>query len=152
LIDARAVTDEDGAEMSPAELRLVVATLKHDLGKYIAWRSVHLEERAWHECPVPGELVDALVCDLLRTRAKGEREEPAWQVWERLTASITRPFSLPELSEVADAVEQLRRAEGPLRQRDLAGLDGLRPAIRTAQTRIRDSLARLHRRLSSEGV
>ena len=48
---------------SDPEFRERIAALKHDLGKYVAWRSVNLPEEAWHGDPSEA-LVDALCADL----------------------------------------------------------------------------------------
>lgn len=122
------------------------AALKHDLGKYVAWRSANLDEGAWTG-PVTTELVDALRADLLTTRAAGDRSECAWEVWARLTSDLSRPLEEPELVRVEQAVERLRAFETALRERDHAALATGRQQIRSAQMDIREALRGFHRRL-----
>jgi hypothetical protein len=124
-----------------------VAALKHDLGKYVAWMSANLDASCW-QGPVRDELIDALGRDLLRTRTPAEGPpEPAWELWDRLSAGLPRPWTDPELHEVASAVAVLRRAEPALRARDREALADQREAIRAAQQKIRGALQQLHRRL-----
>ncbi len=133
----------------PAAFRERVAALKHDLGKYVAWRSVNLPEDAWTG-PPSAVLVDALVADVLRTRSTNEGEVAAWDVFATHMRDVPRPFSAPELDAVADAVERLRACAPALRERDLAALAECRADIREAQAIIRRELAALHRRLVQE--
>jgi hypothetical protein len=126
------------------DLRELVAALKHDLGKYVAWRSANLDEAAWTG-PLPAELVEALRADVLRTRG----EEPAWDVWRRLTAALPRPLPEPELVAVERAVEVLRANEAALRDHDTRALTAARGEIRAAQQRIREELRELQRRLAA---
>ena len=113
----------------------------------MAWTSANLEDEAW-EGPVDEGLVDALVGDLLETRKREGGAEAAWDVWERLAGDLARPLDVPELSEVEEAVAQLRQAEEPLRARDADAIARLRGPIRQAQLRIRSALSTLHRRLA----
>jgi hypothetical protein len=126
------------------ELRELVAALKHDLGKYVAWRSANLDEAAWSG-PIRSDLVEALRADLLRTRG----DEPAGEVWRRLTAALTRPLEHAELVAVERAVETLRGCEVALRSDDTSALARARADIRAAQRRIRDELRDLQRRLAA---
>jgi hypothetical protein len=124
-----------------------VATLKHDLGKYVAWMSANLDEDCWHG-PVRDELVDALERDLLRTRTPAEGPpEPAWAVWQRLSGTLPTPWRHAELHDIAAAVAVLKCAEPALRTRDRVALSEQRTAIRSAQRSIRGALQALHRRL-----
>jgi hypothetical protein len=129
------------------ELCQQVAVLKHDLGKYVAWMSANLDESLWHG-PVTDDLLDALGRDLLRTRTPIDGPpEPAWDVWDRLSAALPRPWPAPELAQVDAAVAVLRAAEPALRTRDRAALAGVRGDLRAAQRTIRAALQQLHRRL-----
>jgi hypothetical protein len=130
-------------------MRERAAALKHDLGKYVAWRSANLAEAAWSG-PVTDELVEALHADLLTTRKAASRSESAWEVWARLTSDLPRPLEQPELVTVEEAVEALRSFEAALRDGDREALAAGREQIRAAQTRIRDALRDFHRRMLSE--
>jgi hypothetical protein len=127
-------------------MRERAAALKHDLGKYVAWRSINLGEDVWTG-PVTDELVDALRADLLATRSAGERRECAWEVWARLTADLPRPLDEPELARVERAVEALRAFEPALRSGDHQSIEAGRLAIRDAQLEIREALRDFHRRM-----
>jgi hypothetical protein len=134
-------------ESDSSEFCRQIAALKHDLGKYVAWMSANLDEAAW-QGPVRDELIDALGRDLLRTRTPAEGPpEAAWDLWDRLSAALPRPWSEPELDQVASAVAVLRAAGPALRARDGAALADQRAAIRAAQRTIRSALQQLHRRL-----
>lgn len=128
-----------------------VAVLKHDLGKYVAWMSANLDDGYWTG-PVRDELIDALSRDLLRTRTPQEGPpEPAWAVWDRLSAGLPTPWTAPELARVHEAVAVLRGAEPALRARDRVALAAVRGDLRAAQRTIRTALQQLHRRLQAEG-
>jgi hypothetical protein len=130
-------------------LRECVAALKHDLGKYVAWRSVNLPEEAWTG-PPDDALVDALCADVLATRRTAAGDEAAWDVFANHTCALPRPWPAPELAAVERAVEALRTCEPALRERDRDRLADLRGVIRGAQGTIRAELAALHRRLAKE--
>ncbi|MBL9100236.1 MAG: hypothetical protein JNL82_04710 [Myxococcales bacterium] len=142
----------DPTESEPeSEFCQQVAVLKHDLGKYVAWMSANLDDSHW-QGPVRDDLIDALSRDLLRTRTPQEGPpEPAWGVWDRLSAGLPRPFPAPELDRVDAAVAVLRAAEPALRTRDRAALAAVRGDLRAAQRTIRTALQQLHRRLQAEG-
>ncbi len=124
-----------------------IAALKHDLGKYVAWMSANLDDACWRG-PVRDELIDALGRDLLRTRTPAEGPpEPAWTLWDRLSAALPQPWSEPELHEVHAAIAVLRAAEPALRARDAAALADQRDGVRAAQRTVRAALQQLHRRL-----
>jgi hypothetical protein len=127
-------------------MRERAAALKHDLGKYVAWRSINLSEDVWTG-PVTDELVDALRADLLETRSTGEHSECAWEVWARLTADLPRPLEEPELARVERAVEALRAFERALRGGDPQGIEAGRLSVRRAQLEIREGLRDFHRRM-----
>jgi hypothetical protein len=122
------------------------AALKHDLGKYVAWRSANFDEAAWTG-PLDDALMEALQADLLRTRQHSDGDRAAWEVWAAHTRDLPQPLPEPELCRVADAVAILRACEPALRLSDRAALADARPAIRRAQTEIRAALRELHRRL-----
>lgn len=128
-------------------LRETVAALKHDLGKYVAWRSANLEPSAW-EGPLDDDSAEAITRDVLATRTHAGVDEPAWSVWDRLTVALERPFAHDELVRVADAVERLRAIEPVLRAGDRHQLARARTEIRAAQQLIRRDLATLARRLA----
>ena len=128
-------------------LREQVAALKHDLAKYVAWRSSNLGEEAW-EGTLSEELVEALRADLLRTREKDGVGESAWEVWGRLSAELPRPWE-DELQRVGEAVAVLE-ASGELLREGGSGLQQYLPKIRAAQGVIRAQLRSLHRRLQRE--
>ncbi len=134
--------------MEPIEQFERAAALKHDLGKYVAWISANFPDDAWSD-PFDPELMAALERDILATRKpKQGPAEAAWDVWARLTKGLPRPFCEPELQRVAAAVEVLKQAEQPLRQRALEDIARLGPAIRAAQQEIRAQLRAYHRRLA----
>jgi hypothetical protein len=124
------------------------AALKHDLGKYVAWRSANFDDAAWSG-PLSDALWDALRDDLLRTRQRPDGDQAAWEVWAAHTRDLPQPLPEPELRAVADAVAILRAHEPALRAPDRAALSRARPAIRKAQADIRVALRDLHRRLLS---
>jgi len=132
--------------MSPSELVEVVAALKHDLGKYVAWRSANMGENAWR-APCSRELIEALRSDILSTHSGMHANEAAWDIWARHTSGLPRPLELPELRAVELAVSQLRDAEPALRASDGAELARRSDELRSALTTIRSELASLHRRL-----
>ncbi len=125
-------------------------TLKHDLGKYVAWRSANLPDAAW-EGAVTGELLEALRADLLQTRTKGGAlVETAWEVWRRCMIGAAAEFAgCDELVAVGAAVGRLASTELILREGDLKALAAARHAIRDDQRLIREQLRLLHRRLAS---
>ena len=134
-------------ESDSSEFCRQIAALKHDLGKYVAWMSANLDEACWRG-PVRDELIDALSRDLLRTRTPAEGPpEPAWALWDRLSAALPQPWSEPELHEVHAAIAVLRAAEPALRARDGDALAGQRDALRPAQRTVRAALQQLHPRL-----
>ena len=133
---------------SSEQLREVVAALKHDLGKYVAWRSANLEDSVW-EGEVTDEWVDALRADLLTTRTTRDgAEETAWDVWVRLAGELERPLEA-ELASVEQAVTALRESLAPLRAGDRKALAAMRGTIREAQGTIRAELRALQRRLAA---
>jgi hypothetical protein len=122
------------------------AALKHDLGKYVAWRSANFDDAAWTG-PLDDALIEALQADLLRTRERPDGDQAAWEVWAAHTSDLSQPLPEPELRTVAAAVAVLRAHEPALRAADRCALAGARPAIRGAQAEIRAALRDLHRRL-----
>lgn len=138
-------TSPSPAPLDGARVREVIAALKHDLGKYVAWRSVNLPADAW-EGPVLATWIDSVRADVLATRSSSEGAEPAWEVFAAHARELPPPWPA-ELAAVAEAVDALRAAEPALRSGDAAALATHRPAIRAAQQTIRSQLAALHRRL-----
>lgn len=117
-----------------------VAGLKHDLAKYVAWRSANFEDEVW-EGPLRAELVAALQADILRTH----RDRPAWELWDERRAELNPPRVHPALVEIEDAVAVLRSCKGALEDGEGPALAAMRPQIRAAQQSIRAALQRLHR-------
>ena len=132
---------------SDPEFRERVAALKHDLGKYVAWRSVNLPEDAW-TAPPSDALVNALCADVLATKSTPAGDLAAWEVFDVLTRDVPRPWPAPELAAVATAVERLQACGDALARRDAAAIAASRATIRAAQATIRRELAALHRRLA----
>jgi hypothetical protein len=127
-------------------MRERAAALKHDLGKYVAWRSANLAEEAWSG-PVTDELLEALRADLLSTRKAGAQRESAWEVWSRLSEDLPRPLSEPELVAVERAVQALHAYAPALEQGDREAIAAGRQTIRSAQASIREALRDFHRRM-----
>jgi hypothetical protein len=123
-------------------MRERVAALKHDLAKYVAWRTANFDEAAWAG-PLTVDFTEALQADVLRTRG----DVPAWVVWRRFVAEAPEAAREPELVAVGQAVAELEALEPALREGGDA-LAAARPRIRAAQQRIRTELADLTRRLS----
>jgi len=135
--------------MDRTALREIVASLKHDLGKYVAWRSANLDDAAW-EGPVTPLLVECLRADVLTTRTGPRGDRPAWQVFADLVAPLPVPLPEPELVDVAAAVERLRGVAVVLATDDGEAIASVRAEVRQAQGVIRRRLADLHRRLQTE--
>lgn len=135
--------------MDRTALRELVASLKHDLGKSVAWRSANLDEAAW-KGPITPLLVDCLRADVLETRTGPQGHRPAWQVFAELVAPLPRPLSEPELRDVEAAVERLRRLGPVLLIGNDVAIASVRGQVREAQAVIRRRLADLHRRLMAE--
>jgi hypothetical protein len=137
--------DDPGAA---TDMREWAAALKHDLGKYVAWRSANLSDAAWS-----GALDDlaaaSLRADILATREVGGTQESAWALFDRLTQPWPRPWPR-ELEAVAAAVDLLRGYGAVLVADDRAAIAAARGDIRSAQQTIRAELASLHRRLMRE--
>lgn len=127
--------------------REIAAALKHDLAKYVAWRSANLDESAW-----VGTLDDLALTsireDVLATSRTADATFAAWDVYTRHVAGW--PGVLPaELEATAAAVEQLRALESVLRSDDRNAIADARPVVRAAQNTIRRELAGLCRRLAA---
>jgi hypothetical protein len=141
----------------PAQWVELVADLKHDLAKAVAWRSANVAPEGWGP-PLRDEALAALRADVLHTRRSGppgaEVSEPAWEVWARLMAGRSRPWPA-ELDDVERAVGELSAAAPLLAVAthelpDAAALERTVAAIRAAQTTIRAQLRELHARLRRE--
>lgn len=125
-----------------------VSALKHDLGKYIAWRSINFSDAAWQQEPFAEELMNALIQDILCTRTNScGTFEPAWVIWERLANQFQRPFLFAELTEVETAVHTLRVFAPLLMAKKVAEIFHVRFEIRNAQQLIRSRLQHLHKML-----
>jgi len=122
----------------------LVAALKHDLAKYVAWRSANFDDESWNG-PLSDDLMDALVADILQTRG----DQAAWQVWDAFVTDAGGWWA-DELDAARDAVEVLREVGPALRDRDGSAVAAARPKIRDAQHTIRSALRDLHRRLLRE--
>ncbi len=131
--------------MTPEDRRELAAALKHDLGKYVAWRSANLDESAWTGEVTP-LLVECLRADVLRTREHAGDVQAAWEVWASHTAALPRPLTDPELAQVEEAVAVLRSAADALAGDDDDALAAVRADVRAAQQRIRTALREFHRR------
>ncbi len=70
-------------------------SLRHDLGKYVAFQLRWLPEQ-----PSDDELREALLADLARTRSAGERVESAPALWARLRAPLVGLEPLADGSRV----------------------------------------------------
>lgn len=122
----------------------LLAALKHDLGKYVAWMSVNLDDAAWG-LPVGEPLLQALRADLLATKRGSEGARAAWEVWAAHTEGLVRPLTDPGLLQVEAAVQVLAAAGPALATGDLQSLAPQLSGIRRAQQTIRRTLAQLHR-------
>jgi hypothetical protein len=136
------------AQRPVEELRERAAALKHDLGKYVAWRSANLPESAWTG-PIDESTLQSIRADVLATRSGPGEPEPAWALFERLAQPWPQPWP-PELVAVAAAVTSLRKHASALATEDRDAIAAARGAIRSAQHAIRGELAALYRRLMRE--
>lgn len=139
---------DPSADIPKDLLREWAATLKHDLGKYVAWRSANLADAAWTGA-LDELTATSIRDDILATRDSGGRRESAWTLFDRLTQPWPRPWPA-ELDAVQVAVAVLRELATPLEADDRAVIATSRERIRAAQTTIRTELAALHRRLMRE--
>lgn len=121
-----------------------VAALKHDLGKYVAWMSVNLDEEAWTG-PVSELVISALRSDVLATVKGVDGDRAAWEVWSEHSKDMPRPWDPPQLAQVEDAVAVLQAAAPALRSGDVTAIGAQRGAIRDAQQTIRKALAAAYR-------
>lgn len=131
--------------MDSDDRRELAAALKHDLGKYVAWRSANLDEAAWTGDVTP-LLVDCLQADILRTREHGDDAQAAWDVWAAHTEALPRPLDDPELVAVEAAVKKLHAAANAITSGDDEAIAAVRADVRDAQQRIRAALRDFHRR------
>lgn len=120
------------------------AALKHDLAKYVAWRSANLPEEAWTG-PLTEDWLGAVRSDLLTTRTREGRPESASEVWARLGTPLREEASSPELETIESAMRVVTRAELALRADDRHELAALRTDLREAQRSIREACAALVR-------
>jgi hypothetical protein len=127
-------------------LRELAAALKHDLGKYVAWRSINLPEQAWAG-PLDDTTFEALRCDLMATRAAASGDESAWALFDRLAADWPRPWPAA-LMAVATAIDGLRGLQRAFEADARDDIAAARPQIRAAQASIRTQLAALVRSLA----
>jgi len=139
---------DPSADIPKDLLREWAATLKHDLGKYVAWRSANLDDAAWSGA-LDELTATSIRDDILATRDVGGQCESAWALFERLTRPWPRPWPA-ELDAVQAAVASLRELAAPLQADDRTAIAAARERIRSAQSTIRTELAALHRRLMRE--
>ena len=135
-------------ETSGAPARELAAALKHDLGKYVAWRSANLPEAAWQGTASMATL-EALRADLLHTRTAPTGDESAWVVFERHVSGWPQPWPA-ELVAVERALAVLRAHAPALQGGDIASVSAALAELRAAQLTIRSELAALVRRLARE--
>ena len=128
--------------------------LKHDLGKYVAWRSANLSEEEW---AAASELAtDAVRHDVLRTKTTAAGDTlPAWEVLSSALRTFSPPeraAASPELDRVCEQVGALRELESDIRSGDAVRDADSRARIREAQSSIRQSLRALLRRAREESA
>lgn len=129
--------------LDPREALLdLVADLKHDLAKYVAWRTANYGDEAWSGSLQP-EFVEALQADVLRTY----RDRPAWVLWDERRESLRALGGGQALAAVECAIETLRGHESALRAGRSASLARALPSIREAQHTIRASISAFHKAL-----
>ena len=123
-------------------------SLKHDLGKYVAWQSANLEEAEWREGSA--RLTRAVQQDVLGTRTtRGGASQPAWIVYEMGVAGMSlaeREQTSPELGRVEERVRWMQSIEGGLTSGDALNDRELRAKMQEAQQEIRACLSALVRR------
>lgn len=134
------------SEPDQETLRELAAALKHDLGKYVAWRSVNLSEEAWVGA-LDDATFEALRGDLMATRATAAGDESAWALFDRLAREWPRPWPA-QLEAVAFAIDGLRGLQPAFEADARDDIAALRPQIRAAQASIRTQLAALVRSLA----
>jgi len=84
-------TLEGVALISRPALREQIQDLRHDLGKYMVFQLRWLAPE-----PSDDELREALVTDLARTRAAGDKVETAAQLWARLRPPLVGEVELSD--------------------------------------------------------
>jgi hypothetical protein len=120
------------------------AALKHDLAKYVAWRSANLPDEAWTG-PLSEDWLGAVRSDLLATRTREGRPESATEVWTRLGIPLLEEAPSPELERIESAMRVVSQAESALRADDRDEIAALRANLREAQHTIREACAALVR-------
>ena len=87
-----------------------IQALKHDLGKYVAWRSANLSEEEW--TAASDIATDSVRRDVLRTKTTAAGEVlPAWEVLSsalKTFSPLERAAASPELDRVCEQVGALR--------------------------------------------
>jgi hypothetical protein len=123
-------------------------SLKHDLGKYIAWQSANLEETEWRDGSA--RLTRAVQRDVLGTRTSRDgANQPAWVVYEAGVAGMSaaeREQTSPELGRVEARVRWMQSIEGAITSGDALSDRNVRAEMQGAQREIRACLSALVRR------
>ena len=129
-----------------------ICALKHDLGKYVAWRSANLTEEEWRDAGPEAQA--AVRNDILRTKTLGDGTElSAWMVLRMSLDAFSdheRTVASPELNLVCRNVEVLESLEGDIVSGDAVVHQEIQTRLRQAQAEIRNSLSALVRRARQE--
>ena len=129
----------------PPEFLAQLLSLKHDLGKYVAWRSANFSSEEWQR---GGAQVFASVReDILHTRKCADGSSmPAWAVFDAAESQMSerdRVTAAPELAQVRGRVRWLESVRDDIADDAKLGDPAFRDAIAAAQQEIRAELARL---------
>lgn len=123
-------------------------SLKHDLGKYIAWQSANVEEEEWWTGSE--RLTASIQRDLLRTRTSRDGvPQPAWDVYDEWFCALTdeeRTQAAPVLGRVAAQVRWMESIAAQISSGEALDDPAIRRRIKDAQREIRDTLRDLVRR------
>ena len=123
-------------------------SLKHDLGKYVAWQSANLDDEEWRDGSA--RLTAAVRRDILGTRPTRDGvRRPAWVIYEAGVEGMTaaeREQSAPELGRIEAHVRWMESLGERLTSG--AALDDreVRMRMLAAQREIRASLRELVQR------
>jgi hypothetical protein len=123
-------------------------SLKHDLGKYVAWHSANLEDEEWRDGSV--RLTAAVQRDVLSTRTTSDGlAQPAWVVFEACVEGMTdveRERCAPELARVDAHVRWMKSIGAGLTSGESLDDHEIRAQMLSAQGEIRGALSELVRR------